>query len=44
MLQEEVVDRFVRRPFDLSVQVLLVPVLRRQRIEIVAVAREAVPM
>jgi hypothetical protein len=43
MLQEEAVDRFVRRPFDLSVQVLLVPVLRRQRIEIVVVAREAVP-
>jgi hypothetical protein len=43
MLQEEVVDRFVRRPFDLSVQILLVPVLRRQRIEIVVVAREAVP-
>ncbi len=43
MLQEEAVDRFVRRPFDLSVQVLLVPLLRRQRIEIVVVAREAVP-
>ena len=43
MLQEEAVDRFVRRPFDLSVQVLLVPVVWRQRIEIVVVAREAVP-
>jgi hypothetical protein len=43
MLHEEAIDRFVRRPFDLSVQVLLVPVVWRQRIEIVVVAREAVP-
>lgn len=43
MLEKEAVDRFVRRPFDLSVQVLLVPVLRRQCIEIVVVSREAVP-
>jgi hypothetical protein len=42
MLQEEAVDRFVRRPFELSVQVLLVPVLRGQRIEIVVVARTRV--
>lgn len=42
MLEEETVDRFVRRPFDLSVQVFLVPVLRRHCIEIVVVAREVV--
>jgi hypothetical protein len=43
MLEEEAVDRIVRRSFDLSVQVLLVPVLRRECTEIVVVAREAVP-
>jgi len=42
MLEEEAVDRFVRRPFDLSVQILLVPLLWQQCIEIAMVTREAV--
>jgi hypothetical protein len=41
VLEQEAVDGCVRRPFDLSIQVLLVPVLRRQFIEIVVVGREA---
>lgn len=43
MLKEEAVDRSVRCPFDLSIQVLLVPVFRRHCIEVVVVARKAVP-
>ena len=43
MLEEEAVDRIIRRSFDLSIQVVLVPVLRRECIEIVVVARESVP-
>jgi hypothetical protein len=43
MLEKEAIDRVVRCPFDLSVQILLVPVLWRKCIEIVVVAREAVP-
>ncbi len=43
MLEKEAIDRVVRCPFDLSVQILLVPVLWRKCIEIVVVTREAVP-
>ena len=43
MLEEEAIHRLVRRPFDLSVQVLVVPMLGRQCVEIVVVVREAVP-
>jgi hypothetical protein len=43
MLEEEAVDRLVRRPFDLSIQVFLLPVLWQEPIEIVVVARKTVP-
>src|SRR5271156_5670560 len=43
MLRKEPIDSIVRRPFDLSVQILLVPALRAECIELVVIAREGVP-
>jgi hypothetical protein len=43
MLEEEVTDRVVRRSFDLSIEVLLVPLLWRKRIEVVVIVRKGVP-
>lgn len=43
MLEQEAIDRLVRRSFDLSIEVLLVPVLRRKRTEVVVIVREGVP-
>ena len=43
MLEEEAINSVVRRSFDLSIEVLLVPVLWRKRIEVVVIARKGVP-
>jgi hypothetical protein len=43
MLREEAFDGIVRRAFDLSVQILLVPALRAECIELVVIARKGVP-